>query len=103
MMALDRFCEQQGINNFLELISKITLGMSIKDYARLVVCAIQDYYREDFNQCPWNEGKVIDEIFDVYGFGSDEMLGLFRHAIGRVTSLVETEPEAQKKNPAKKK
>lgn len=98
MMALDRFCQQQGINNFLELIGKITLGMSITDYARLVVCAIQDYYREDIAQCKWTEADVTDRIFDIEGFGSEKLMSLFRHAIGRVTDVVgDTTGDTKKK------
>lgn len=98
MSALERFCEHKGVNNLLELISIITLGMSIDDYAQLVFEGIRDNYSEDMTQCPWSKQRVKNEILDVTGFGNNEILGLFRHAIGRVASLLPADPEGEKKS-----
>ncbi len=99
MPALERFCEHKKLNSLLDLISVITLGMSIDDYAQLVFEGIRDNYREDFSQCPWTKDRVKNEILDVTGFGNNEILGLFRHAIGRVASLLPADPDGEKKRP----
>lgn len=83
---LDRFCNDKGIENYIGLIQKIVLGMTLKDYADLVLYAFQDYYREDVKQCPWTTTKVMDDLIDKCG-GMEGAMDLFKHAIGRVTKL----------------
>ena len=100
MYALDRFCSSKDLN-YLEAIGKITLGMTIREYAELVEIGIQDkFYRDHPEKCPWNVTKIMDEIFDPLGFGSQELLGLFKHAVGRLTNVKE-KAKADKEHEAK--
>lgn len=109
MYALNRFCESKGIT-YLEAVGKITLGMTIREYAELVLVGLQDMYREDYEQCQvvcngekkkWTVDLVMDLIFEPLGFGNKKMLDFFKHAIGRLTEIVE-EPEADGKKKAGK-
>lgn len=97
MYALNRFCVKKGINYF-EAIAMITMAMTIEDYAELVLFGIEDYYRKDYNQCcfikdekpvRWTTEEVMDQVFENFGFGSEVLLGLFKHAIGRLTTVKE--------------
>lgn len=111
MFALDRFAQQKELNSYLELIPKITMGMTIKEYAELVVVALEDYYREDFEQCAvtidgkrerWTAQLVMDEIFEsMGGLGNEQSLSLFKHAIGRLTEIVEPEDEKKNRRPVR--
>lgn len=90
MHALNRFCEQQKIESYLSLWEKIVLGMTLGNYADLILIALQDYYRLDTAQCPWNVEKIMDDILDpMGGAGSDEFLSLVKHAIGRISPMKE--------------
>lgn len=100
MYALDRFCNSKEIKSYFLLFQKITIGMTIGEYAELVLIAIQDYYREDVTQCLWTKVKVMDEIFEGFGgFASNDLLALFKHAIGRLNEIVDEDDVA----PVKKK
>lgn len=99
MNTLDRFCDTAGVENYFDLLTRITMGMKIRDYALLVSIAIQDYYREDYSQCPWSPARVMDEIFDIEGFGSKKLMGLFQHAIGRIADILPPEDQEEKKSP----
>ena len=103
MYALDRFSESKGLTDYMSAVVKITMGMKLHEYAELLVMAFQDYYRQDFAQCPWNVERVMDEIIDpMGGLGNAQSLRLFKHAVGRLTEIVE-EPEEKKNLTAKKK
>lgn len=107
MFALDRFATDKGITSYMQLIAKITLGMSIKEYAELVLYAIQDYYREDYTQCSvvikeksqrWTADLVMDQILEeLGGLGNKTTLELFKHAVGRLSELVPEEEEEEEK------
>ena len=104
MYALNRFCKSKGITYF-EAIGKITLGMTIEEYAELVVYGLQDYYRKDFEQCgividgnkqKWDTELVMDLVFEPLGFGNARMLDFLKHAVGRLTEIIEEEPGKKK-------
>lgn len=108
MYALDRFCEKKELN-YLQAIGKITLGMKISEYAELVLIALEDYYREDFDQCAhngqrWTVAKVMDEILDPMGLGNKMALDLFMHAVGRLGAIIKEDPVKKKEmdSPRKK-
>ena len=103
MYALDRFSESKGLTDYMSAVVKITMGMKLHEYAELLVMAFQDYYWQDFAQCPWNVERVMDEIIDpMGGLGNAQSLRLFKHAVGRLTEIVE-EPADEKKNLTAKK
>lgn len=98
MYALNRFCEQHNIT-YLQAIGKISVGMTIGEYAELVLVALEDMYRRDVEQCKlqdqrWTKEMVMDLVFEPLGLGNKKMLNLFKHAIGRLTEIVEETPEA---------
>lgn len=109
MYALDRFAERKGLNNYFEIIGKLTLGMKLNEYAELLIVAFEDYYRKDFEQCfvvidgekkNWTVELVFDEVLEkIGGLGSDTARQLFEHAVGRLTEVVQ--PEDEKKNTKK--
>lgn len=105
MYALDRFCDIKGIASYQELLLKVTMQMRISEYAELVAFAIQDYYRNDYTQCPWNTDRVRDEIFEeAGGMGNDKLLSLFKHCVGRLSQVLpEEEATDDKKKVVKKK
>lgn len=100
MYALNRFCEKRKITYF-QAIALITMGLSIADYAELVLLAFEDYYREDIEQCRfhlngektrWSSMHVMDFVFEpAGGFASEKLLALFEHAVGRLTTVKERE------------
>ena len=93
MYALDRFCVAKGVESYLTLIYKLTVGMTLRDYADLVLIALQDYFREDIKQCHWTADKVMDEIFEpAGGMASKKLLQLFTHAVGRISEYTEAAP-----------
>lgn len=105
MYALNRFCENQNLN-YLELFVKVTSGMKISEYAGLVLCALEDYYREDYSQCGieingikkrWTEELVMDLVLDPMGMGNEQAMSLFKHAAGRLFSIVDKQPVKKKK------
>ncbi|MGQ0739539.1 MAG: hypothetical protein ACT4OJ_10800, partial [Bacteroidota bacterium] len=105
--ALNRFCESKDIT-YLQAIGKITIGMKIREYAELVLIALEDYYREDFEQCAhngfrWTVDRVMDHILDPMGFGNEMMAGLFKHAVGRLGNILEPETDDKKKAGSRKK
>ena len=107
MYALNRFCEAKGVN-YLQAIGKITLGMTIKEYAELIVFALEDLYREDFELCRHNEqrwtvAKVMDDILDPMGLGTATALSFFEHAVGRLGQIMGPAETIDKKKAAKKK
>jgi hypothetical protein len=96
--ALNRFCIAHGEMNYLQLVTKITSGMTIDDYADLLLMALQDMFRQDIKQCPWTVEKVMDDILEFMEPGTKPFLELYRHAIGRVVPLdIEGSEEDDKK------
>lgn len=108
MYALDRFAEAKGAKSYADVLVKITMGMSIREYAELVVYALEDYYRDDTEQCRvmvdgsnkrWTADLVMDLIFEsMGGLGNKTSLDFFKHAVGRLTEIVEEQPGDEKKN-----
>lgn len=107
MYALDRLCEKKSLT-YLQLFIKITGGMTIREYAELLLVALEDYYREDIEQCTvvidgkskrWTEDLIMDQVFDVMGFGNETSLSLFKHAAGRLFHILPDDNEA-KEQPA---
>jgi hypothetical protein len=84
MAAFDRFCTLKEIKSFIDLLKRITVGMSIGDYADLMLMAFQDYYRTAPEQCPVNKQVVLDMIDELGGLGN-EFFKIIFHAIGRVS------------------
>jgi hypothetical protein len=118
MYALDRFCERKKLANYFEIIAKLTVGMRLHEYAELLLVAIEDYYRQDFEQCcvlidgskqRWTTELVFDLILDnIGGLSGNTAKRLFEHAVGRLTEVIGDGDgdEAEKKKratPAKKK
>ena len=106
MYALNRFCKSKEITYF-EAIGRITIGMTIEEYAELVVFALQDYYRMDFEQCrlgtdKWTSELVMDKIFEPLGFGNKTMLDFFKHAVGRLTEIIEPDSTSEEGGDKKK-
>jgi hypothetical protein len=91
MVAFDRFCTDKKIDGYFDLLKKITVGLSIGDYADLFLVAFQDYFRSDYKQCGITRENVLD-IIDELGGISEEFLKIIFHAVGRVTGGV-IEPE----------
>lgn len=90
MNVLDRFCEAKGKENYLDLLEKITAGMSVGEYSELILMAIQDYARgkEDVLDIKTKAdvSDLIDEVFE-NGLADDLFLKLIHHAIGRVADI----------------
>lgn len=105
MVAIDRFCDIKKIESYFTLLQHIAIGMSIKDYALFISCALQDYHRNDYNNAPFGANEVMDMLDQLEkGFSDPSFKGLIRHGISRITELKEEEPgkavdpEDQKKN-----
>lgn len=101
MYMLNRFGNDKKANGYFEIIQKITLGMSLEDYADLFLFAFQDYYRDDISQCKWDRNKIMDDFMDELGFtASPDFMSLVKHCIGRLTAFKEQEPgsEEEKKS-----
>lgn len=87
MYVLDRFCQAKSIANYFELLEKIVTGMSVGDYADLVLMALQDYYRKKPETCEYDRDKVLDLLDELGGLASDDFTRLVRHAIDRIAIL----------------
>jgi len=96
MVVFDRFCTTKNIDSYFNLLKKITTGLSIGEYADLVLMAFQDYYRPDGMHCPVKREDVLDMIDELGGIG-EEFLKIIFHALGRVMGGV-VKPE-EKKSP----
>jgi hypothetical protein len=100
MYALDRFCTETGVENYFALIEKISSGMSLKNYAELLRCALNDTERG-------NEKYAIDTVFDLFdelfdGVEDANFIALLYHAIGRISTPDSVkhatgEPDSEKK------
>lgn len=92
--ALSRFMEAKGIDNYLDLVTKIGAGMNLHDYCDLIVQALADYP----NSAPEITGfdrrrvaKIIDEEWN--GIQSNEFWLLMKHALGRLMSAKPEKPK----------
>lgn len=115
MYALDRFAERKQLQNYFEIVLKLTAGMKLNEYAELLVIALEDYYRQDFEQCcvlidgekkRWTIELVFDQVIDrIGGLSSATAKKLFEHAVGRLSEVVDQDDEKKnlkEKNKAKK-
>ena len=106
MVVLDRFCIAKGLTNYLELLERISAGMSVGDYADLMLYAMQDYFRgkEDSLELKTKE-DVMDMIDDEFEKGLDDpdLLKLINHAIGRVADVKKIQLAIDDANEAAKK
>ncbi len=115
MYALDRFAEHYKLDTYFRLMAKISMGMGIKDYCRLILFAIEDYYRQDVEQCcltvqleegslpvkkRWTVDLVNDLILENLELGNEKSKQFFSHAIGRIAKITDEEKEEgeEKKN-----
>lgn len=87
--ALNRFCKAKNIDGYFSILEKITIGMSLEDYAELILFAFQDYYREDYTQCKWTTEKVMDEMIDVMGGITEKFMDLVKHGVNRIAPVKE--------------
>jgi hypothetical protein len=88
MYMLDRFCLQNGIDNYLTLFDKLSKGMRPGEYVDMILMAIHDYFRDNEDTCEWNKKTLSDLLDDeLDGMTSDEFDQLMRHAIGRVVNI----------------
>lgn len=103
MFVLDRFCESRLIDNYLTILERITLGMSVGDYADLIRMAFEDYYRSNPESCGISKGDVLD-ILDIQlgGLAGEDFVKLVRHAIGRIADVKKLESAAAKLTEAQK-
>ena len=83
MVAFDRFCTSKNVGSYFDLLKKITVGLSIGEYADLMLMAFQDYYRKDAAHCPVDRADVLDMIDELGGIG-ETFLSIIYHALGRV-------------------
>lgn len=83
MVAFDRFCTYKKIDSYFDLLKKISVGMSIADYADLLLCGFQDYYRVQPEQCGVKRDDVLDIIDEMGGIG-ETFMSIILHAVGRV-------------------
>lgn len=90
MNVLDRFCEVKGIKNYLDLLEKITSGMTVGEYAEIILYAIHDYFRGNEQDCDYKTkadvSDLIDEVFEG-GIADEKFNQLIAHAIGRVADI----------------
>lgn len=110
MYALDRFCEEKKIPDYLTLLEKINIGMSLGDYADLIRIAFEDYFRDKPESSGWDKRKVMDMVDDVFdGVKDPGFKNLIEHAIGRVVDVkkineaikAQVDDEEQKKSSTK--
>lgn len=85
MYAIDAFLQARGIDNYMDMIDRISAGMSVGEYADLIAAALNDY---DRTERPINRAQamdIVDQIFD--GIGDKEFTRLIMHAVGRIAPL----------------
>jgi hypothetical protein len=88
MYVLDRFCEERKIDNYYTLLSRIMAGMTIRDYADLILFAIDDYYRNVPEKSGYSRADIMDMIDDTMdGISSEHFDSLIKHAVGRVANV----------------
>lgn len=108
MFALDRFAERKNLEGYFNIVVKLTVGMKLMEYAELILVALEDYYREDFEQCQlekdgrktrWTKELVSDLILEpMGGLGTKLSKDFFVHAVGRLSEVIEEQPDTEKKN-----
>lgn len=94
MTAIDRFMDIKKLDSYFMLLQHIAIGMTIKDYALFISCALQDYFRSDYTNAPWSAQDVMDQLDTLPKGLSDPMFkDLIRHGIGRITEFKEEDPK----------
>lgn len=97
MYVLDRFCVSRKIESYITLLERITLGMSVGDYADLILMALEDYFRNNPSALGLNKADVCDIIDErLNGVAGADFGQLVRHAIGRVADVKKVEEVAMK-------
>lgn len=101
LYAIELFCEQNGIENYLNLLDKIAGSMRLGQYASLIQCAINDYDRATPQYTRTQVMDLIDEVFD--SVNDADFVQLINHVVGRIASIPDSntpgeETEAEKKS-----
>jgi hypothetical protein len=94
MAALDRFCEDHNIESYYEMLSKIALGMKVRDYGDYILTAIQDKY-DDPSKCKFTRKDVLEWIDEWGGLQSEEFLAIMKHGYEKITRI-KSQEENQK-------
>jgi hypothetical protein len=104
MLMLDRFRIEKGLESYVDVTTKISVGMGFMEYAELIAYGLQDIYREDYSQCPWNATRVMDDVMEELG-GMPGVLPLVYHCLGRLTKFEvdDTAAEGAKKKQSRQK
>ena len=97
MYAIDRFCAIAGVDNYFSLIEKISAGMSLRDYATLLMCALNESRADDSGYDVKQVMYIFDDVFD--GVEDPDFIRLIYHAIGRISTPAVI-PAAQSANEA---
>lgn len=84
MYAIDNFCQLAGVNNYFNLIERISTGMSVRDYATLLMCALNEARAEDDQLTVKQAMGIFDDVFD--GIEDPDFIRLIYHAIGRIST-----------------
>lgn len=94
MYVLDLFCIRKEISSYLVLVQRIVVGMSLGDYAELILIAIDDYYRNMEQKSGLTKADIMDMIDEeLDGISTEEFKSLVFHAVGRVANVKKIEED----------
>lgn len=93
--VIDNFCEAKKIENYLEAINKITIGMSIGDYADLLCQAVTSK--------KFDRKSMLEFIDDEFDGMSPDFIKLVVHACGRLGKIGKKSEDNQASEGVKKK
>ncbi len=93
MYAMDVFMRQTGIESYMNLMERISVGMSIGEYADLIHAGLNDMDRCKERYTRAQVMDIIDSVFD--GILGEDFKKLIFHAIGRVAALPQLDAGAQ--------
>lgn len=85
LYAIDAFCDEHNIANYLDLIDLISTSMRIGQYADLLKHALNDSDRDKPRYTKTQVMDLMDEVFD--SVLDPEFTKLFNHLVGRVATL----------------
>lgn len=102
--ALSRFMEAKGIDNYLDLVTKIGAGMNLHDYCDIIMYALADYPNSEPEITGYNRkriAKIVDEEWN--GIQSDEFWKLMKHALSRLMTAKPEKPKVLEETADEKK
>lgn len=85
MYAIEGWLNDRGIGSYLEFMDRVSVGMSLGEYADLIKWALNDLDRDNLSFTRPRVMDIIDEVFDdITGY---DFKNLIFHAVGKIAAV----------------